>query len=727
MIGTKNVAGRSFSNETKKGKNGNFSLKTVVKNLESQGRQLDRRYEEERDIMKLAKEEVQRKHEHMKRRMPYQRAHHKKARQSAPSRYSHRSHSFDVQNHSKANTNTGRSTGSNITETDRQNAPQNNDDCVQEPKSLDSTLYFSEIAPGDSTTGDDFLSHFKMEMSRGINKMFGCPKLVKFEYHSNDTFDEATMEFSTPFEAQRVLKSTFCYYRGKPLKIELGSQLSSERLHSVSISSIANGALRTDQNTYERDLNDNPRQDGSLSGDIEGKQSRSHPILIPPHESKNVIELHDRLNKGKEGVNEPEENNLKKIRGDTKGNKSINCEKSNGVKISTSTEIRRGSIGRIKEEKQDRNPEECTDDKRFSKQTFPPASSLDPTPDHVLSLQPHPKSSNSEKKNERHTPENEIDDLKQRYERAKKDIQERKNSFAQLSLDFKQEQDGKIEAQNALVNAESRLAELSSINFYMEKRNDVIQRDYESVRLECEEKQKNLTRQNTELQNTKNAIALKLDQKDNTLEKCMTELKSLRAEKDLLVNTHSKFEIDLAQKSNRIETQLERLGSLEMENANLKEQIDALTKDNQVHKKRLGDTILKFKELSKKAINEIDDYEMVQKTMEEKHKLESEQARKSVVARSTISTTSNVEIKMDAATTRLEEQLMSKTKEHNELQQNFNTIAMQNFRQSNTIEEQRVEIRRLQEQLGLWADRKFHEPGTQKTAQQESAGQGVTL
>ena len=559
-------------------------------------------------------------------------------------------------------------------------------------------------------------------MTRGINKMFGCPKIVKFEYDSNDNSHKAIMEFSTPFEAQRVLKSTFCYYRGKPLTIELGSQLSSERLHSLRNPNTPSGTSRRDQDSTARDKIDRrPGQARRVSCDSDGKISRSSAILISAHTNKRVIESHVKKGKDKEDVKEPEETNLNNFRGEIGGNKSLKSVDNNKLEMfkSPSIESRRASIGRIEDQKRDQNPKECMGDNRLPKERSPPVPLLNPSPDHVLStplsnpspdhvlsLPPsvgHPDNGENSERDTvgdgRHAEqdnnvENKIDEMKQCYQRARKEIQERKDSFALLSLDFKQEQDAKIEAQNALADAKARLADLSSRNFYIEKRHDEFQRDHESMRIEYEEKQNDLTNQNTELQSMKNAIALKLDRKNNALEKAMAEIKSLRAEKDPLVESHSQLANDLKKQSNLIESQIENIIALEREKTNLKLQIDVLTKENQVYKERLDDTTIKLEVSLKKGATEKDKFERIQKWMEKKHKSELEQARRSTDARSDASATSDA-----ASTTRLKEELESKNKEHNELQQNFNTIAMQNFKQSNTIEEQRAEIRRLKNQL----------------------------
>lgn len=179
------------------------------------------------------------------------------------------------------------------------------------------------------------------------------------------------------------------------------------------------------------------------------------------------------------------------------------------------------------------------------------------------------------------------------------------------------------------------------------------------MRLEYEDKQEKLRKQYEELRRAKN---VELDQTNHYLKKTLAELKSLRAEKDTLVENHSKLTNELAKQSLMVETQVESQAALLVENSNLIGQIDVLTKDNKVCKEKLDEAVLQLEESLKTA-------------------------------------GTNPSITNDAATTRLDEELKRKTKDYNELQQNFNTIAMQNFKQTNTIEQQREELCRLKKKM----------------------------
>ena len=129
---------------------------------------------------------------------------------------------------------------------------------------------------------------------------------------------------------------------------------------------------------------------------------------------------------------------------------------------------------------------------------------------------------------------------------------------------------------------------------------------------------------------------------------------------------------------------------LEHKNEELEGKIEDLESDNQVYSKRFETAILELSALKDDSkAKENAHRESLQETLE-KHKIQLDRARLSTQTPSK----SNY-----AEMIRMKEELESKSKENLNLQHNFNTMAMQNVKQSNAIEEQRQTIHRLRAQL----------------------------
>lgn len=671
--GKKYSAGCSSPAEPRKRSAGSF--KTLVAaaqtSWEMQRREQERLDKQERDFMKLGSIESHKRHVNMGRRAFYQRPHHFRQ----PRKTWQYTTNSSTNNWRKGPSSRIETTSNNprkktkTMEDDSENTSQIKNYSIEKSKNLDRNVYISKIAPGDSTTGDDFLSHFKMEMSRGINNKFGCPKLVKFKYYPNKPFHEALMEFSTPFGAQRVLDSTLCNYRGKPLTKELVSRMSSDRLRKISTPKTSGGTSRKEQDTdaNEHVIGRSPRQARRVTNDFDRIKG------IPP----SVHTSSPKINQGK-------------------------------------------SRDGIEDQIQDPHPVVDIRDDQASKETLPRATIVDPAPHNLSSLPASLEPYNIDNSSERLTVDGNKTSEKEKIidigeddagipcENTATKTKDWKNGSALVSPDLKQDQRVKIETQSALADTNGLLDESLSHSssckkqdgdfqkeletmrkeyeeFY-DKENEKFQRERESRIKKFEEKQSKLEIQWVELRIAKDALALELDESNQARAKAMNELKSLRTEMNFLIENNSKLEPKLAEKSRLVETQSESLVKLEMEKTDLQKEIDVLTKENKEYKERLDRTVKEAK--SKKA-----EYETIQKLAKERHELELEQVRRTTVAKGITSVPS------DAVTTRLKEELENKKKENIELQQNFNAIAMQNFKQSNTIEEQRAEIRRLQNQL----------------------------
>jgi len=219
----------------------------------------------------------------------------------------------------------------------------------------------------------------------------------------------------------------------------------------------------------------------------------------------------------------------------------------------------------------------------------------------------------------------------------------------------------------------------------LEEENAMWKRRYERLRQEYEEQMKlkydSEHASNSQLQDPQSEV---------------TKAKADREKESILSGSLRKdmveLETDLAIQTNEEEDQQKCTTRLKHEKEELEGKIEDLESDNQVYATRLEAVKLELANEIENSRASDDRYQKSLQKILQGHRTELEEAR-ALVSKQTTSVNNN------EATMKWKAEFESKTKECVDIQNNFNTIAMQSVKQSNTIEEQRRTIHRLRLQL----------------------------
>ncbi len=224
-------------------------------------------------------------------------------------------------------------------------------------------------------------------------------------------------------------------------------------------------------------------------------------------------------------------------------------------------------------------------------------------------------------------------------------------------------------------NLQSKLDNLDEENTMWRQRYELLRKEYEE--------QMNMK---YEAQKSSNNSLHSLQSKNAELE---ADLKEVEMQKNILSENNAKLTADLAAQTLMVDGQQKCFERVQHKNEELEGEIEDLESDNQVYSKRLETVLLELSTLKNSEAKESPHRKSLQENLEE-DKIHLDQARLSAQTPSEND---------HAETIRMKEELESKSKENMDLQHNFNTMAMQNVKQSNTIEEQRQTIHRLRAQL----------------------------
>jgi len=224
--------------------------------------------------------------------------------------------------------------------------------------------------------------------------------------------------------------------------------------------------------------------------------------------------------------------------------------------------------------------------------------------------------------------------------------------------------------------------------------------NHESTKAIFEDREKVLQQQLSE----RKSDNLRLENINNDLCK---KYSNAKAEKHKLTREQSELKNDLKQR-------ISQVNLLKKEKEQLEANAITLKNDNQVLQNQIGDVNVNLakatkerKELEKNMQDLTNDKQNYDKQLKDvkinlaKTVEELEEARASVSAAAVPASNEDA--------TKLKGELKQQIEEKTELQRNFNTLAMQNVRNSNRIEEQQAEIQRLREQLSNGSGSRTHE------------------
>lgn len=252
------------------------------------------------------------------------------------------------------------------------------------------------------------------------------------------------------------------------------------------------------------------------------------------------------------------------------------------------------------------------------------------------------------------------------------------SSGSEDMLNSQNDKEKKIEMDTSLSNLQTTVDNLKEENAMWKQRYELLRKEYE------------------EQMELKNQIEQASSNQLQDLESKVTEAKADREKEsvlnDFLRKDMTKLESDLTKQTEKVNDQQKYITQLQQDKEKLEGQIEDLKSDNQVYAERLEASKLAL--IQQKESSRVSDdahQKSLQETLE-RHRNELEKERALI-------STQKASVNISEARVKWKAELESKTKECMDLQNNFNTIAMQSVKQSNKIEEQRQTIHRLREQL----------------------------
>jgi len=308
-----------------------------------------------------------------------------------------------------------------------------------------------------------------------------------------------------------------------------------------------------------------------------------------------------------------------------------------------------------------------------------------------------------------------------------------------LAMEIHHESLSQMEKENeklkeSLSLAETEKEKLKELHSLSEKESEKLKEKLSLAETEKEKQRKLQSLSEKEKEKLKESLSLVQTEKEKQMErqslaekqkeKLMESLSLAEREKGNLMESLSRLETEREEavkcyrerlsrvgeeKKELMERYRESLSRLQTEKRDLSAKVKGLIKDKQIYAERLKASEFILSKNMKEARAKEEAHQKFRTETLQKHQKELEQARAASTndtytgSVTTTTTTTQWKEELQRKTEELEHksrELTDKSKALTELQHNFNTIAMQSVRQSNTIEEQREEMRQLKAQIG---------------------------